>query len=150
MMNINEVQKRIKQRPPFQMIEKVLEVEDGEYAKGIKCVSVNEPFFQGHMPGLPIMPGVLLIESAAQLCSLVIEADGSDADKVYVLLKVRDFKFVKPVIPGDRLELHAELLRGGAGLYQFSVDICCDGETRAKGELMFTAVAQNAIYGESK
>ena len=71
-------------------------------------------------------------------------------DKVYVLLKVRDFKFVKPVIPGDRLELHAELLRGGAGLYQFSVDICCDGETRAKGELMFTAVAQNAIYGESK
>ena len=52
MMNINEVQKRIKQRPPFQMIEKVLEVEDGEYAKGIKCVSVNEPYFAGHFPEL--------------------------------------------------------------------------------------------------
>ena len=56
MMNINEVQKRIKQRPPFQMIEKVLEVEDGEYAKGIKCVSVNEPYFAGHFPDAPIMP----------------------------------------------------------------------------------------------
>lgn len=149
-MNLLEINARIRQRPPFQMIERVTSLEPGKSATGIKCVSVNEPYFQGHMPGLPIMPGVLLIESAAQLCSLVIEADGSDADKVYVLLKVRDFKFVKPVIPGDRLELHAELLRGGAGLYQFSVDICCDGETRAKGELMFTAVAQNAIYGESK
>ena len=149
-MNLLEINARIRQRPPFQMIERVTALEPGKSATGIKCVSVNEPYFQGHMPGLPIMPGVLLIESTAQLCSLVIEADGSDADKVYVLLKVRDFKFVKPVIPGDRLKLHAELLRGGAGLYQFSVDICCDGETRAKGELMFTAVAQNAIYGESK
>ena len=149
-MNLLEINARIRQRPPFQMIERVTALEPGKSATGIKCVSVNEPYFQGHMPGLPIMPGVLLIESTAQLCSLVIEADDSDADKVYVLLKVRDFKFVKPVIPGDRLELHAELLRGGAGLYQFSVDICCDGETRAKGELMFTAVAQNAIYGESK
>ena len=65
MMNINEVQKRIKQRPPFQMIEKVLEVEDGEYAKGIKCVSVNEPYFAGHFPDAPIMPGVLVIEACS-------------------------------------------------------------------------------------
>ena len=149
MMNLLEINARIRQRPPFQMIERVTELEPGKSATGIKCVSVNEPYFQGHMPGLPIMPGVLLIESAAQLCSLVIEADGSDENKVYVLLKVRDFKFVKPVIPGDRLELHAELLRGGAGVYQFAVDIQCDGQTRAKGELMFTAVAQDAIYGEN-
>ena len=148
MMNLLEINRRIRQRPPFQMIERVTELEPGKSATGIKCVSVNEPYFQGHMPGLPIMPGVLLIESAAQLCSLVIEADGSDENKVYVLLKVRDFKFVKPVIPGDRLELHAELLRGGAGVYQFAVDIQCDGQT-AKGELMFTAVAQDAIYGEN-
>ena len=124
MMNLLEINRRIRQRPPFQMIERVTELEPGKSATGIKCVSVNEPYFQGHMPGLPIMPGVLL-------------------------LKVRDFKFVKPVIPGDRLELHAELLRGGAGVYQFAVDIQCDGQTRAKGELMFTAVAQGAIYGEN-
>ena len=148
-MNLLEINRRIRQRPPFQMIERVTALEPGKSAEGVKCVSVNEPYFQGHMPGLPIMPGVLLIESAAQLCSLVIEEDGGDG-KVYVLLKVKDFKFLKPVIPGDRLELHAELLRGGAGVYQFAVEIRCGGELRAKGELMFTGVAQDAIYGETE
>lgn len=146
-MNLLEINQRIRQRPPFQMIERVTALEPGKRATGIKCVSVNEPYFQGHMPGLPIMPGVLLIESCAQLCSLVIEADGSDESKVYVLLKVRDFKFLKPVIPGDRLELQAELLRGGAGAYTFAVSVYCDGQVRAKGELMFTVVAEGAIYG---
>ena len=145
-MNLLEINARIRQRPPFQMIERVTALEPGKSADGIKCVSVNEPYFQGHMPGLPIMPGVLLIESAAQLCSLVIEADGSDDSKVYVLLKVRDFKFVRPVVPGDRLEIHAEMVRGGAGVYTFAVTISCDGGVRAKGELMFTAVAQDSIY----
>ena len=144
-MNLLEINRRIRQRPPFQMIERVTALEPGKSAEGVKCVSVNEPYFQGHMPGLPIMPGVLLIESAAQLCSLVIEEDGGDG-KVYV----KDFKFLKPVIPGDRLELHAELLRGGAGVYQFAVEIRCDGGLRAKGELMFTGVAQDAIYGEAE
>lgn len=145
-MNLLEINARIRQRPPFQMIERVTALEPGKSADGIKCVSVNEPYFQGHMPGLPIMPGVLLIESTAQLCSLVIEADGSDDSKVYVLLKVRDFKFVRPVVPGDRLEIHAEMVRGGAGVYTFDVTISCDGGVRAKGELMFTAVAQDSIY----
>ena len=92
----------------------------------------------------------LIVNHIGRKTNCVIEADGSDENKVYVLLKVRDFKFVKPVIPGDRLELHAELLRGGAGVYSFAVDIQCDGQTRAKGELMFTAVAQNSIYGETQ
>ncbi|MBR4277741.1 MAG: beta-hydroxyacyl-ACP dehydratase, partial [Lachnospiraceae bacterium] len=83
MMNINEVQKRIKQRPPFQMIEKIVEIRDGEYAKGIKNVSINEPYFMGHFPDTPIMPGVLLIEAAAQLCSVTIESEGTDESLIY-------------------------------------------------------------------
>ena len=75
MMNLLEINQRIKQRPPFQMIERVTELVPNESAKGIKCVSVNEPYFMGHFPETPIMPGVLLIESAAQLCSLVIAPD---------------------------------------------------------------------------
>ena len=63
-----------------------------------------------------------------------------------MLLKVRDFKFVRPVVPGDRLEIHVEMVRGGAGVYTFDVTISCDGGVRAKGELMFTAVAQDSIY----
>lgn len=147
-MNLLEINERMRQRPPFQMIERVTELVPGKSATGIKCVSVNEPYFEGHMPGYPIMPGVLLIETCAQLCSLVIEQDGIDDDKIYVLLKVKDFKFVKAVIPGDRLEIKAECLRAGTGLFEFAVQIYCDGKLRAKGDLMFTAVDKESIYQE--
>jgi len=147
-MNLLEINSRMRQRPPFQMIERVTELVPGKSATGIKCVSVNEPYFEGHMPGYPIMPGVLLIETCAQLCSLVIEQDGIDEDKIYVLLKVKDFKFVKAVIPGDRLEIKAECLRAGAGLFEFDVQVFCDGKLRAKGDLMFTAVDKESIYQE--
>lgn len=118
----------------------------GKSADGIKCVSVNEPYFQGHMPGRPSCRASCSSRAPRSCAPLVIEADGSDDSKVYVLLKVRDFKFVRPVVPGDRLEIHAEMVRGGAGVYTFDVTISCDGGVRAKGELMFTAVAQDSIY----
>ena len=147
-MNLLEINERMRQRPPFQMIERVTQLEPGKSATGIKCVSVNEPYFAGHMPGYPIMPGVLLIETCAQLCSLVIEQDGVDDSKIYVLLKVKDFKFVKAVIPGDRLEIKAECLRGNAGLYEFDVKIYVEGNLRAKGNLMFTSVDKESIFAE--
>ena len=134
MMNINEVQKRIKQRPPFQMIEKVLEVEDGEYAKGIKCVSVNEPYFAGHFPDAPIMPGVLVIEACAQLCSITMESQGTEDDKIYVLLKCEEFKFLRPVIPGDCLEIEVRKESGGAGLVKFNAKVTVDGDRKSKSK----------------
>ena len=81
MMNIYEISEKIAQRPPFQMIEKVTELVPNESAVGIKNVSVNEPYFTGHFPGTPIMPGVLIVESCAQLCSLVIEKPAEDLEK---------------------------------------------------------------------
>lgn len=148
MMNINEVQKRIKQRPPFQMIEKVLEVEDGEYAKGIKCVSVNEPYFAGHFPDAPIMPGVLVIEACAQLCSITMESQGTEDDKIYVLLKCEEFKFLRPVIPGDCLEIEVRKERGGAGLVKFNAKVTVDGKVKAKGILAFTSMNKEDIYNQ--
>lgn len=148
MMNINEVQKRIKQRPPFQMIEKVLEVEDGEYAKGIKCVSVNEPYFAGHFPDAPIMPGVLVIEACAQLCSITIESQGTEDDKIYVLLKCEEFKFLRPVIPGDCLEIEVRKESGGAGLVKFNAKVTVDGKVKAKGILAFTSMNKEDIYNQ--
>ncbi|CCY19596.1 3-hydroxyacyl-[acyl-carrier-protein] dehydratase [Eubacterium sp. CAG:786] len=149
MMNLLEINERIKQRPPFQMIERVTELVPNESAKGIKCVSVNEPYFMGHFPGAPIMPGVLLIESAAQLCSLVIAPEGAaqDDNKMYVLLKVKDFKFLRPVIPGDRLEIEVKAVMISAAAAEFSAVISCDGTVRAKGSMLFTAMDKNAIYG---
>ncbi len=148
MMNINEVQKRIKQRPPFQMIEKVLEVEDGEYAKGIKCVSVNEPYFAGHFPDAPIMPGVLVIEACAQLCSITMESQGTEEDKIYVLLKCEEFKFLRPVIPGDCLEIEVRKESGGAGLVKFNAKVTVDGKVKAKGILAFTSMNKEDIYNQ--
>lgn len=148
MMNINEVQKRIKQRPPFQMIEKVLEVEDGEYAKGIKCVSVNEPYFAGHFPDAPIMPGVLVIEACAQLCSITMKSQGTEDDKIYVLLKCEEFKFLRPVIPGDCLEIEVRKESGGAGLVKFNAKVTVDGKVKAKGILAFTSMNKEDIYNQ--
>ena len=148
MLNINEVQKRIKQRPPFQMIEKVLEVEDGEYAKGIKCVSVNEPYFAGHFPDAPIMPGVLVIEACAQLCSITMESQGTEEDKIYVLLKCEEFKFLRPVIPGDCLEIEVRKESGGAGLVKFNAKVTVDGKVKAKGILAFTSMNKEDIYNQ--
>lgn len=145
-MNLLEINKRIKQRPPFQMIERVVELEENVRAVGIKCVSVNEPYFVGHFPEAPIMPGVLLIESAAQLCSLVITPENEDPDKLYVLLKVKDFKFLKPVVPGDVLKIEVKCTLAGAGAYEFSAVISVDGTVKAKGSMLFTSMNKGAVY----
>lgn len=147
MMNLLEINKRIKQRPPFQMIERVLELEPNISAKGLKNVSVNEPYFVGHFPDEPIMPGVLLIESAAQLCSLVIAPDEeTNDDRLYVLLKVKDFKFLKPVIPGDTLiiDVKADMITANAA--EFTAKISVDGKLKAKGSMLFTAIPKDAVY----
>lgn len=148
MMNLLEINKRIKQRPPFQMIERVLELEPNISARGVKNVSVNEPYFIGHFPEAPIMPGVLLIESAAQLCSLVIAPDDTadNEDRLYVLLKVKDFKFLKPVIPGDTLTIDVKCTMSGAGAYEFSAVISVDGTIKAKGSMLFTSMDKSAVY----
>ena len=150
MMNIVDINSRIKQRPPFQMIERVTELTPGESAEGIKNVSVNEPYFIGHFPDAPIMPGVLLIESAAQLCSLVIapESAAADENKLYVLLKVKDFKFLKPVIPGDTLQISVNCVLASAAAYEFEAKISVDGVVKAKGNMLFTTMEKSAVYGE--
>lgn len=149
MMNLLEINKRIKQRPPFQMIERVLELEPNKSAKGIKNVSVNEPYFIGHFPETPIMPGVLLIESAAQLCSLVIAPDNAaDDEKLYVLLKVKEFKFLKPVIPGDTLTISVDCTMSSAAAYEFAAVISVDGKVKAKGSMLFTSIEKSAVYSD--
>ena len=149
MMNLLEINKRIKQRPPFQMIERVTELEPNIRAVGIKNVSVNEPYFAGHFPEAPIMPGVLLIECAAQLCSLVIAPENAaeDANKLYVLLKVKEFKFLKPVIPGDTLNIEVTCTMNGGGAYEFSAVIRVDGTVKAKGSMLFTSIDRGSVYG---
>lgn len=147
-MNINDINQRIRQRPPFEMIEKVTELEPNVSATGIKNVSVNEPYFQGHFPGSPIMPGVLIIECCAQLSSLVIDNTGVKEDEVYVLLKVDRFKFIKPVIPGDQLVITVTKSKVLGPLTSFDAVVKVDGVVHAKGSMTFTAVRKDQLYAE--
>lgn len=96
---------------------------------------MNEPYFAGHFPDTPIMPGVLLIESAAQLCSLVFAPESVEEDKLYVLLKVKDFKMLRPVIPGDTLIISVNVTMSTKSAFEFACVIKVDGEVRAKGNL---------------
>ncbi|HBJ18693.1 MAG TPA: beta-hydroxyacyl-ACP dehydratase [Clostridiales bacterium] len=146
-MNIMEINRRIKQRPPFQMIERVIEWTPSESAVGIKNVSVNEPYFVGHFPGAPIMPGVLITEACAQLCSLVVDTAPSE-DMLWVLLKIDNFKFMKPVIPGDRLEITVKKTRDTGLLLSFDAVVRVEGEVRAKGALTFTSVPKATVFSE--
>lgn len=150
MMNVYGVQKNLRQRPPFQMIEKVTELTPGQSAVGIKTVSINDPWFAGHFPDTPLLPGVLIAETCAQLCSLTVESEGDDESKLYVLLKLDQFKFLKPVIPGDVMTVSVTKKSGGGPLISFDAVVTVDGQVRAKGNLSFTAVDRASIEGNGE
>lgn len=145
MMNIFEVNKILKQRPPFQMIERVTALDENG-ATGTKTVSANDPWFAGHFPGTPILPGVLIVESCAQLCSVVAqsEADG-DEGLLYVLLKIDGFKFLKPVVPGDVMEITVTKKSHGGPMISFDAVVNVAGACRAKGSLAFTAIPRETV-----
>lgn len=147
-MNIDWVNTKIKQRPPFQMIERVTEIVPGESACGIKNVSVNEPYFAGHFPDAPIMPGVLIIESCAQLCAIVMNVGEESDDALYVFLKVDNFKFIRPVIPGDTLCVSVKKTRAAGTIVSFDATVSVGSTVCAKGSMTFTAVDKSAIYAD--
>lgn len=140
MMNVYGVRKNLRQRPPFQMIERVTELVPGQSAVGTKTVSINDPWFAGHFPDAPILPGVLIVETCAQLCSLTVESEGDDESKLYVLLKVDNFKFLKPVLPGDVMTVSVTKKSAGGPLISFDATVTVDGQLRSKGSLAFTAI----------
>ena len=150
MMNIYGVQKNLRQRAPFQMIEKVTELVPGQSAVGTKTVSINDPWFAGHFPGTPILPGVLIAETCAQLCSLTVESEGDDESKLYVLLKLDQFKFLKPVLPGDVMTVSVTKKSAGGPLISFDAVVTVDGQVRAKGSLAFTAIDRAALEGNGE
>lgn len=149
-MNIFDVQKNLRQRPPFQMIEKVTELVPGQSAVGTKTVSVNDPWFAGHFPGTPILPGVLIAETCAQLCSLTVESTGDDENVLYVLLKIDGFKFLKPVLPGDVMTVSVTRKSAGGPLISLGAGLPVHGHDRVKGSLAFTAMPRAAIEGNGE
>jgi len=106
-----EIQKIIPHRYPFLMVDRIIELEEGKRAVGIKNVSSNEPFFQGHFPGHPIMPGVLIMEALAQVGAVLILKMPEYAGCLALFAGLDDVKFKRQVIPGDQLRLEVELIK---------------------------------------
>ena len=138
-MDIDQIMTLLPHRYPFLMIDRVEEVEPGERAVAVKCVTVNEPHFQGHFPQTPIMPGVLITEAFAQTAGIVaLSAHDDLAGKTVFLLGLDKVRFRKPVRPGDRLLITAEKQAVSRGIWTFKVVATVDGVKVADGGVMAT------------
>ena len=132
--DIKRILQVIPHRYPMLMVDRVIEMTLDSSAVGIKNVSINEPFFQGHFPAEPVMPGVLIIEAMAQTAAvLVMTSLGQDAeDKLVYFISIDDVRFRRPVVPGDRLELHVEKVQSRANVWKFSGKGIVDGKVAAE------------------
>jgi 3-hydroxyacyl-[acyl-carrier-protein] dehydratase len=141
MMDIHQILKKLPHRYPFLLVDRVTEIEKGQRIKALKNVTINEPFFTGHFPHRPVMPGVLMLEALAQAAALLsFDAAGKSADDktVYYFAGIDGARFKRPVEPGDQLVLEVSLVRAKAGIYKFSGRATVDGELAVEAELMCT------------
>lgn len=140
-LSAEEIHKLLPHRYPFALVDRITEYVPGQYAVGIKNVTFNEPYFQGHFPGRPMMPGVMIVEAMAQVGGIVLiqlpEVEGG----LFVFAGIDKVRFRRPVVPGDRLVMTVELLsikRRRFGKMQARAVV--DGQRVAEGELMFSLV----------
>jgi 3-hydroxyacyl-[acyl-carrier-protein] dehydratase len=141
MMDIYEILKKLPHRYPILLVDRVLELEPGKSIKALKNVSVNEPYFVGHFPHRPVMPGVLMIEALAQTAALLSFASlgvSSDDKSVYYFAGIDGARFKRPVEPGDQLILNVAIDRMKSGIFKFKANAMVGDELAAQAELMCT------------
>lgn len=139
-MEINEIMELLPHRYPFLLVDKIIEIEEGKKAIGLKNVTINEPFFEGHFPGNPIMPGVLMVEAMAQIGLVAIKSIEEYKDKLGVFTGIDNMRFKRQVKPGDTLKIEVELDKIRRGIGVASGNITVDGELVCKGNIMFALV----------
>jgi 3-hydroxyacyl-[acyl-carrier-protein] dehydratase len=149
-MNIHAVLKHLPHRYPFLLIDRVLSCEPGKQIVALKNVTINEPFFEGHFPRYPVMPGVMIVEALAQASALLsfktMEAQ-VDEESVYYFVGIDKARFKKPVTPGDALRLEVSLRRYLRGIWKFWGVATVEGVLVAEAELMCTVRALKDISG---
>ena len=138
-IDINAIKKCIPHRFPFLLVDKVDVIEEDKKAIGTKCVTVNEPFFPGHFPDYPVMPGVLIVEALAQTACILLLSKGGQEGKLGMFMGINEAKFRQPVLPGMVLKLHVEMLRSGR-VGKFRGEAYVDGKLAAEGEMTFAVV----------
>lgn len=139
-IGVERIMELIPHRYPMLLIDQLTDIERGHSAVGIKCVTMNEPFFQGHFPGKPVMPGVLIVEAMAQAAATLVMLSMEDQaeEKLAYFMSIDGAKFRKPVVPGDRLELHIVKERNRGPVWIFKAEGKVDGKKVA--EASFTAM----------
>jgi 3-hydroxyacyl-[acyl-carrier-protein] dehydratase len=142
-LDIREIMEHLPHRYPFILVDRILELEAGKKAVGLKNVTINEPFFQGHFPGTPIMPGVLILEAMAQTGGvLAIQSMGLKGKKALMYFMGLDqVKFRKPVVPGDQLIMELTVLKQRAKIMKLAATAKVDGQIVAEAHLMATIEA---------
>ena len=135
-----EIQKILPHRYPFLLIDKIVDFEEGKSITGIKNVTANEPQFTGHFPGNPIMPGVLITEALAQVGAVMLLSMPENRGQLGVFTGINNFKFRRQVVPGDTLELHADLVTYRHGMGKANVKATVGGQVAAAGEISFAVV----------
>ena len=139
-LDIQKILQLLPHRYPILLIDRVLELESQQRVKAIKNVSINEPYFMGHFPGKPVMPGVLIIEALAQAAALLtyVKMEAHDPDSTYYFVGIDGARFKRPVLPGDQLVLNVTLDRQLRGIYKFSAYATVDEQVVAEAQLMCT------------
>jgi 3-hydroxyacyl-[acyl-carrier-protein] dehydratase len=140
-MDIHEILKRLPHRFPFLLVDRVLELDKGKRIKALKNVTMNEPYFVGHFPHRPVMPGVMILEALAQAAAILAFDNVGvfpDDKTVFYFAGIDAARFKRPVEPGDQLILHATLDRMKAGIVKFSAQATVDGAIAAEAELLCT------------
>jgi 3-hydroxyacyl-[acyl-carrier-protein] dehydratase len=140
-LDIHQILKKLPHRYPFLLVDRVLEIEAGKRIRAIKNVSINEPYFVGHFPQRPVMPGVLMLEALAQaaaVLSFVTLGQEPDDKTIYYFAGIDNARFKRPVEPGDQLELHVTLERMKASVFKFGARGTVDGQTAVEAELTCT------------
>jgi 3-hydroxyacyl-[acyl-carrier-protein] dehydratase len=134
--DISRILQYLPHRYPFLLIDRIIEMNGDESCIGIKNVTFNEPHFQGHFPGRPIMPGVLLIEAMAQTAgALWVAANGTDKPKLVYFVTIDNCKFRKPVVPGDQVRIHIQKIKGRSGIWWFRGIARVDGDVVAEADV---------------
>jgi len=145
MMEIAEILDILPHRYPFLLVDRILEVEKGKRAVGLKNVTVNEPFFQGHFPGRPIMPGVLILEAMAQVGGILLLHDFEDRHKKLIYFTGIDHaKFRRPVVPGDQLRMEVEILKLRSWTCKLRATATVEGQLAAEAEILSAMVDREA------
>ena len=138
-MDIHEIIEHLPHRYPFLLVDRVLAVEPGKSIHAYKNITMNEPYFVGHFPHHPVMPGVLIMEALAQaagILSFKTMESKPDASSVFYFVGIDECRFKKPVMPGDQLHLHVDILRQIRGIWKFKAEARVDGQIVAEGTLM--------------